>query len=157
MADPNTVLLHGIINDEQDGVADGTVTPGDVAEFSGTESSGELQVTRLNSDDAVDPLVALESADTGRGIDDDYSDGDYCIVRRPVPGERYYMNLIAGGDATAGSDANVSVGDVMAPSGTDGTIEAAGTNSNGSFEAVEAVDNSGASSGDHVRLKVEAI
>lgn len=157
MASPDTVLLHGIVNDEQRAVADGTITPGDAVEHSGTESSGELQVTRLNTDDGVDPLVALEAADTGRGIDDDYSDGDYAVVRRPVPGERYYMWLIAGADATATSDANVSVGDVLAPSGTDGTLEAAGTNSNGSFQAVEAVDNSSASSGSHARIKVEAL
>jgi hypothetical protein len=157
MANPNTILLHGRDSDIRRGVADATITPGDVVQYSGTESSGELQFTRLNTDDAVDVMVAEESADAGRGIDDDYSDGDYMEARAPLPGEQFYMWLIAGGDATASSDANVSVGDVLAPSGTDGTLEAAGSNSNGSFVAVEAVDNSGASSGSHNRLKVEAI
>lgn len=155
--DPDTVLLHDVVTDEQDAVADGTITPGDAVAFSGTESTGELQVTRDNTDDDANPLVALESADAGRGIGDDYSDGDYAVVRRPVPGERYFMFLIAGGDATASADANVSVGDALAPSGTDGTLEVAGTESNAKFEAVEAVDNSGASSGSHVRIRVEAI
>lgn len=155
--DPDTILLHTIVTDEQDAVADGTITPGDAVQHSGTESTGELQVTRLNTDDGADPLVALESADAGRGIDDDYSDGDYCVVRRPVPGERYFMRLVSGTDASASADANVSVGDVLAPSGTAGTLEAAGSDANGKFQAIEAVDNSGASAGDHVRIKVEAI
>lgn len=154
---PHTILLHGRDDDVTRGVANGTITPGDAVQYSGTEASGELQFTRLNTDDAVDPLVAVESADTGRGIDQDYSDGDYMEARAPLPGERFYMRLIAGGDATSSTDANVSVGDLLAPSGTAGTLEVAGTGSNASFQAVEAVDNSGAGSGNHVRIKVEAL
>jgi hypothetical protein len=157
MATPETITLKARDAQILDAVADGTVTPGDVCDYSGTESSGELQATRQGTDDAPDVLVATEYAQAGKGIDDDYADGDYIQLRRPLPGERYYARLVAGGDATAGSDANVTVGDVLAPSGTDGTLELAGTEANASFQAVEAVDNSGAASGEHARIRVEAI
>lgn len=159
MANPSTVLLHGRDDDVSRGVAAEAITPGSVVHVSGENTDGDLQFSLQNTDDSIDVLVAAEAADAGRGVDDDYASGDYFEARAPLSGERFYARLIAGADdaTTDGSDANIAVGDLLAPSGTDGTLEAAGTASNASFRAVEAVDNSGAATGEHTRIRVEAI
>lgn len=156
---PDTVLLHGRDDDIRDGVAAGAITPGSVVYPSGEDAEGNLQYSLQNTDDSVNVAVALEYAKAGRGIDSDYAAGEHMEVRNPVSGERYYGRLIAGSDdaTTDGSDANVAVGDLLAPSGTDGTLEKAGTASNATFRAVEAVDNSAAASGEHARIEVEAL
>ena len=64
--------------------------------------------------------------------------------------------LAAGGDLSADSDANVSVGDTLG-SNDDGALKATTTAGAGVAEANEALDNSGASAGDRVRIDVEVL
>lgn len=166
--DPDTILLHGRDSDRKDGEAAGTITPGDLIEYSGTQTSGaadERQVQRHATEPSTDtegsaaPRVALEYSKAGRGIDDDYSSGDQVEYKTLAPGEEAFMWLAAG--------ENASIDDPLESNGNgklkvhDGSDDADTTTTQTyfdgavAFHAVEAVDNSGG--GSAVRIKVEAV
>lgn len=90
-------------------------------------------------------IVAVEAAEVGRGIDDDYAvDGEevnYAIVDS---GEWFYGLLAAGED--------ISANDLLESAG-DGTLQADTTGDK--FRALEAVDNSAGY--EAVRIKVEVL
>lgn len=95
-SNPHTIELYSPFNDYLYAEADGTVTPGDAIEYDGQQTAGaktEDLAVRVSTDLAPGQqfIVALEHSSAGRGIDDDYSDGDdlrYKVARR---GDRYYM------------------------------------------------------------------
>lgn len=162
-ADPSTILLHATedANRRSDAQANGTITPGDLASRDSLNTSRAkdvYEVTRHSTDDAkTAPLVALEYEKTGRGIDDDYSDGDGMEYYAAQPGDRLYMWLADGTTLTTAANANISVGDTLGSAGGQvaGALRTGVTAGNEMFEALEAVDNSGGS--DKVRLRVEVI
>lgn len=169
----DTILLHGDDDSgaNKEGEADGTITPGDLIDLSGTGASGattERLFVRNSTDGTRQTLVALEQSYAGRGIDDDYSDGDALVYKRMEPGDEFYMFVFDGSNAaSSGTDtsdnANISVGDKLVPysgGGQDGTLRAYDSTDGDTAgaviaEATEAVDNSGGSS--PARIKVEAV
>lgn len=160
---PDTITLEAAddSNLKHDGQANGTVTPGHLVQRDSVNTNRAedvYEVTAHSTSDAkTAPLVATEYAKTGRGIDDDYSDGDGLEYRRANPGDRFYMFVVDGSSASTSGNANVSVGDTLVSAGgeTAGTLRTGGTRGAELFEALEAVDNSGASSA--ARIRVEAI
>lgn len=161
---PSTILLKAEDSNRErreDGMANGTITPGDLVERDSINTSGakdKYETTRFSTDDSVTaPLVALEFARTGMGIDADYSDGDqmeYWVAR---PGDQLYMWVAGGNNLSSSSNANISVGDLLGSgaNGDNGALRSGVSAGSEMFEALEAVDNS--SSGSKARIRVEAI
>jgi len=171
--DPDTILLEGEDNSYQRSrfEADGTITPGQVVEITGedTSSADDIYLGQRYSTSAEKTAVriALELAKTGKTISDDYADGDYGEFRVFDSGEQFYGQLFGGSNAAGtGADtsdnANISLGDrlvVYAGSGENGTFRALDTGDGDAegaalVEAKEAVDNSGGSSPARIRLEV---
>lgn len=161
--DPDTILLGPDAKQKRrnDGQANGTITPGDLLARDSENTSGahtSFEVTRHSTDDEkTAPIVALEYAKTGRGVGDDYSDGDDLEYAALEQGDRAFMWLAGGNNLTTASNANVSVGDTLGSgaNGDNGALRAGVSSGNEMFEALEAVDNS--SSGSKARIRVEAI
>lgn len=160
---PHTILLHSEGQGRQrknDAQANGTVTPGDLVERDSLNTSGAETVFEITTHSTEDvktaPLVALEYAKTGRGISDDYSDGDHMEYWVAQPGDRLYMQVSAPANLTTSGNANVTVGDTLV-SGGDGGLQANGTRGAELFEALESVDNSTPGTSTLSRIKVEAI
>jgi len=160
----NTITLEGDDDSYQreSGEANGTITPGQLLNFDGLETSAgsdEVLVVRNNTDGAVVvPRIALELAKTGKTKEDDYADGDYIEWRVFESGDVALVQVFdgsnAGGTGTDTSDnANISAGDYLVPysgSGEDGTFRAFDSGDGDAegqkmFQAVEAQDNSGGS------------
>lgn len=170
--DPDTVLLHAKDDDPKFGEASGTVTPGQLLELSGIQTSGandERQFQRYStSAEKCAVRVATEYEKTGRGIDDDYSSGDAMEYRTLESGDEFF-GFVFDGDNAAGTgadlsaNANISVGDrlvVYAGAGEDGNLRNLDTGNGDSegaaiVEALEAVDNS--SGGSPARIRVEVL
>lgn len=161
--DPDTILL-GPYNEQKrrgDGQANGTITPGDLLARDSVNTSGandSFEVTRHSTDDEkTAPIVALEYAKTGRGIGDDYSDGDDLEYIAAESGDRLFMWVAGGSNLATASNANISVGDTLGSgaNGDNGALRSGVTAGNEMFEALEAVDNS--SSGSKARIRVEVI
>lgn len=158
--DPNKIVLEGDDDSYQreSGLTSSVVSPGQVLERNGTDSSAasdETQVQRNTTDGAVlVPRVALASAKLGKTIDDDYGSGDYAEWRVAESGDVYYLLVFDGGNAGgAGTDvsanANIAEDDYLVPysgSGEDGNFRkwVSGTDNEGTkmFQALEAQDNS---------------
>lgn len=154
---PSTVLLHGRDSDRFDGEADGTVTPGHLIDYNGTNADDDLTFVVHGTDDGeAGPRFAMEYAKTGRGIDADYSDGDHGEYYVALPGERIYAFVAAGPDLSTAANATVTAGDYLVSAG-DGSLRAGGSAGNAVAQAVEAVDNSTASAGEQARLHVEVL
>jgi len=170
--DPNVITLEGDDDSYQreSGVATGTVTPGQIVERNGTSSSGatdETQVQRNTTDGAVlVPRIALEYSKTGKGIGDDYADGDNIEWRVFESGDEAYIPIFDGSNAgAAGTDtsdnANISEDDYLVPysgSGEDGNFRAFDSGDGDAegqkmFQALEGVDNSGGSSPAYIRAE----
>jgi len=118
---------------------------------------GTVEPTGVPARFAIEPQV---SDTTGRTnpVDDDYTETDE-IVRFFVgrPGDELENALLAaGGDLATASEANISVGDRLAFN-DDGTLKEATVAGAEVAVALEAVDNSGASSGDFARIQVEVL
>jgi hypothetical protein len=145
--------------------AAGTITPGEGIEISGIDS-GNLQVQPVSS---VEPTGAsarfaveqsrpprAEPGDTSP-IDQDYESGENVEARVFDSGEEVENALLAaGGDLGTSSEADVSVGDKLAFN-DDGTLKEATTAGAEVAVALEANNNSGASAGNPVRIRVEVI
>lgn len=164
-SNPDTILLEAADdeNRKHDGQANGTITPGDLVErdsINTNRAEDVFELTRTNEDSYTAPLVALEYAKTGRGIDDDYSDGDGVEYFRANPGDRFFMFVAPGDELSTSANANVSVGDTLGPAGSAGTdsegaLRTGVTTGNEMFEALEAVNNQGGTTA--ARIQVEAI
>lgn len=161
--DPDTILIgpYNAAKRQNDGQANGTISPGDLLSRDSINTSGandSFEVTTHSTDDSkTAPIVALEYAKTGRGIGDDYSDGDDLEYYAAESGDRLFMWLADGTTLSASANANVSVGDTLGSAGGQvaGALRAGVTAGNEMFEALEAVDNSSGSSA--VRIRVEVI
>lgn len=152
---PNRIRLVGRDDFRREGIAAGTVTPGDAVEVSG-ESSGvdpDPQIQRQSTAAAAEDqlLFAVEYAKTGRNIDQDYSSGDDLEYFPALNGEYYY--------AFHNTAEDIAYGDSLVLSG-DGTLRALDTAGGDSAaatvaEAREAVTNSGGPT--KTRMKIEVI
>lgn len=155
-SDPSTIVLHGDDDSRtrKDGVAQGTVTPGQLVEVQGSTDTGADDARSLGAQSGaavpVPVRVALEYSHTGRGIDDDYSADEHMEYRDLQSGEEAYV-FLAAGESVAPDDLLVSDGngDLRAAAG-DGSEDAAAI-----MVPTETVDNSGGA--DPVRLRAEAI
>lgn len=141
------------------------ITPGEGIEISGVDN-GNLQVQPVSS---VEPTgasarFALAQRAPPRAVggdtspvDQDYNSGDNVQAFVFDSGEEVENAfLAAGGDLGTGSEANVSVGDKLAFN-DDGTLKEATTAGAEVAVALEAIDNSGASAGNPVRIAVEVL
>lgn len=172
--DPNTILLQGDDDSYQrsNAEADGVVTPGQIVEVTGTDTSAanDVDLVQRYSTSAEKCVlrVALNLAKTGKTIDEDYADGDYFEYRVFESGDKFNGLVFDGANAAGtGADlstnANIAKGDrlvVYAGAGENGNLRKLDT-ANGDaegaalVEATEAVDNSGGST--PARLEVEVI
>ena len=167
---PHRILLEGEDNSYQkdSGIADGVVSPGQLVDVSGTDTSGattEFTFARNSTDGAVTvPRIAVELSKTGQTIDDDYADGDYLEFRTFQQGEEAYIQVFDGDNAGAsGTDtsdnANIATGDYLVAyggSGEQGTFRAYDSGDGDTeglklFQALEDQDNSGGTSPAFVR------
>lgn len=172
-SDPNTILLEGDDDSYQraNAEADGTVTPGQIVERTGTDTSAANDVplvTRYSTSAEKCVLrVALELAKTGKTIADDYADGDYLEYRTFESGDEFYGFVFDGSNAAGtGADlsanANISQGDrlvVYAGAGENGNLRNLDTGNGDAegaalVEALEDVDNSSGSTPARIRVKV---
>lgn len=161
---PDTVLLgaeDSARKRRNDAQANGAIDPGDLVERDSLQTGGAKDLFEVTahstSDEYTAPLVALEYAKTGRGIDDAYADGDHMEYWPAQTGDRLYMWVADGSSIATSGNANISVGDQLGSAGgeTAGSLKKGVTAGNELFEALEAVDNSGAST--KARIEVERI
>lgn len=170
---PDTVILGGVDERQyEEGIVDGTVTPGDLIIRAGSQDVGavtEEQVVRSDADGAkIVPRVAIEEqrGGVGRSLDDDYQDGDECSYVVAEPGDEFYMFVFGGSNAAGTStdtsdNANISDGESLVAysgSGQGGTLRALDTGDGDTqgavlFEAQEGVDNSSSSSPARIKVK----
>ena len=173
-SNPDTVLLEADDDSYQrsEAEADGTVTPGQLVEVTGTDTSAandvELVQRYSTSAEKAGVRVALELAKTGKTLEEDYADGDYFEYRVFEPGDEFYGLVFDGSNAAgAGADlsanADISQGDrlvVYAGAGENGNLRNLDTGNGDSegaalVEALEDVDNSTGS--DPARIRVQVI
>lgn len=147
MAEPNNIVIKGRDSARDDGEAAGAITPGHLieqADVSGSERTYQVHSTAGGTAVARFALMGLG----GKGIDDDYADGEGIRHKTFLPGDEAYALLAAGVNAAAG-DFLESEGD-----GTLGALE--GTAPDAAVAvATESVDNSGGANA--VRIVVEVI
>jgi len=173
-SDPNTILLEGDDDSYQrsNAEADGVVTPGQLVEVTGTDTSAANDVDLVQrystSAEKCALRVALELAKTGKTIGDDYADGDYLEYRVFESGD-VFNGLVFDGANAAGTgadlsaNANISQGDrlvVYAGAGENGNLRNLDTGNDDAegaaiVEALEGVDNSTGS--DPARIAVQVI
>jgi hypothetical protein len=170
---PDTILLEGDDDSYQreNAEADGVVTPGQIVEVTGqdTSAANDVDLVQRYSTSAEKCVlrVALEMAKTGKTIDDDYADGDYFEYRTFESGDEFYGLVFdgtnAGGTgADLSANANISQGDrlvVYAGSGENGNLRNLDTGNGDAegaalVEALEDVDNSTGSTPARIRVKV---
>jgi len=172
-SNPDTILLEGDDDSYQrsNAEADGTVTPGQIVEVTGqdTSAANDVDLVQRYSTSAEKAVlrVALGLAKTGKTIDEDYADGDYFEYRVFESGDEFY-GLVFDGDNAAGSsadlsaNANISQGDrlvVYAGAGENGNLRNLDTGNGDAegaalVEALEDVDNSSGTSPARIRVKV---
>jgi len=170
---PQTILLEGDDDSYQrsNAEADGTITPGQIVEVTGTDTTAanDVDLVQRYSTSAQKCVlrVALEMAKTGKIISDDYADGDYLEYRVFESGDEFYGLVFdgtnaAGTGADLSANANISQGDrlvVYAGAGENGNLRNLDT-ANGDeegaalVEALEDVDNSSGSTPARIRVKV---
>jgi hypothetical protein len=172
-SNPDTVLLRGedVSYQRTSAEANGTITPGQIAEITGTDTSAANDVDLVErystSAEKCAVRVALEMAKTGKTLEDDYADGDYLEYRVFDSGEEFYGLVFDGANAAGtGADlsanADISKGDrlvVYAGAGENGNLRALDTGNGDAegaalVEAKEAVDNSTESSPARIRVEV---
>ena len=172
--DPNVITLQADDDSYQaqtNAEADGVITPGQIIENSGTDTTGANNVDLFQrvstSAENIALRIALAYVNTGKTIDDDYADGDSLRYRSYESGDRFYGLVFdgtnaAGTSADLSANANISKGDRL--------VAYAGAGENGNFrkldtangddeaaalvEAKEAVDNSSGSSPARIELEV---
>lgn len=126
---PKTIDLGGQ-SVQREGIAGGAITPGMLVTVN---SSGEVVVHGTAGQEGARGF-AVEYDLAGRGIDDDYAQGDQVVYRTPAEGSRFYGILASG--------QNVSRGAALTSNG-DGRLKAAGDTDFVEGYAAEAVDASG--------------
>ena len=143
--------------------ADGTITPGDILEYTGEDP---VTVGRVSSNEptgqplmiAMEPPVPTDASTDP--IDETYNDGDLVVFRVLRSGDTADNAWLASGtDLATASEANISVGDFLAPTtggNRDGLLKEATTAGAEVAVAREAKDNSGGA-GNNARIHVEAI
>jgi len=136
--------------------ADGTsIEPGMGLER--IQEGGETRVQPVSTAGAESTLIAREQrnpprSSTGNPLDQAYNPGDNVESRGFTQHEEARLRLAAGTDLATASNATVVEGDELGWY-SDGTL--AKNQSNPQYEALEAVDNSGAASGDHAVITVK--
>lgn len=119
-----TITLRQRNDTHYEAEAAGTITPGDLIEVSGEQTTGAKalpQVQRQSTDGegGISPMFATEQrGQAGRGIDDDYSSGDLVSYVVALPGDKAY--------AWHNTAEDISYGDKLVASG-DGTLRALDT------------------------------
>lgn len=152
-----------------EGEADGALTPGEIAERTGTNSAGEPTFGAVDSEDKLGAgvlVVTVPSTPPQRDgtdtdpIDQEISDGNLVEVRVVRPGETIQNALLANGNDLAAGSANVSVGDPVTTA-ADGGVKSEAVAGAIFARFTEAVDNStgqGSSPpGDRARVDIEVI
>lgn len=161
MAEPSTITIKAQDMSPDDGQAAGTITPGELIELTGVSETEETFVPHSTSAAKTQVDVAIEGK-AGKGIDQDYSDGEYMEKRTFLPGDEFYGFVFAGANASGtapdvSSNANLAVGDLVVSYG-DGTFRnfASSSDAQGAVlaRATEAVDNSGGSTPARVVFEV---
>lgn len=161
----NRTLLY---NEDQALKEDGEVDSG-----SNDISPGMLVGSFGNSDYAVNTTtgeanpevrVARAHKEIGHEADDGadaYSSGDHLKVAHCQRGVGVELVLVAGADLATASEANISEGDKLVTAGAadDGAVKAQGGSDGDAVFAIatEAVDNSGAASGETTKLEAEVL
>ncbi|MFC6766007.1 hypothetical protein [Natrinema soli] len=121
--------------------------------------SGETVVQPVSTADANSTLIAREQRNPprmgdGNPVDQAYSGGDNVESRSFQEAEEARLRLAAGTDLATAANANVSAHDELGWN-SDGTLVKGG--SNPKYEALEAVDNSAAASGEHALILVKQL
>ena len=136
---PKTIELHGNGGVQHEAEADGVITPGMFcARGTGRTVSAGTGGLAIH--------VANEMRMLGRGIDDDYADGETVISTTYPPGCAVYALADAGAAAIAEGDPLSVTGGYVAKAGTGDYVVA---------QALEAVDNSAGA--DPARVRAEII
>jgi hypothetical protein len=168
MSDP-TATIEGASYGEpiyKEGEAGSDLTPGELLVRTGTNANDEPIYDSVSTVDKLDPQAQFaqvpstppqrDGSDTDP-VDQTISSGTLVEVRVYRSGDTVKGALLAaGGDLASASDANVSLGDTLG-SNDDGSLKATTTAGAGLAVPNEAVDNSGASAGDRVRIDVEVL
>lgn len=154
-------MANSIIANLEDGEAyeefpaAAAIEPGQGLEL--TVSGGETQVQPVSTADAASYRVAREQrnpprAGSGNPVDQSYAAGNNVETVSFNRNSEARVRLAAGTDITTAANANVSPGDALSWH-SDGTLKAGG--SNPVAVAREALDNSGAASGENPLIVVE--
>lgn len=170
---PDVILLHGRDDEHAEGIATETFTPGAALSVTGVDTSRAKDRYEYSANDGsvagARLVVALEDqhGGTGKGIDEDYEDGQNVTAREVVPGDEFYGFIFDGSNAggtapDTSANATVTEGDELvyyAGAGdTVGTFRAyaSGSDSDGAIqvEALESVDNSDGSTPARCAFKV---
>lgn len=85
-----TILLKGELRHNEEGIAEGTITPGDLIDFNLT--SGKVQRHDVSGGN-TSAMFAKENDLQGDGIDVDYTVGKLVQYLTPVPGDQIYALL----------------------------------------------------------------
>lgn len=123
------------------------------------DDNGTTKVQPVSTADANSTLIAREQRNpprmaAGNPVDEPYDAGDNVESRQCIQGEEFRLRLSAGTDLATPANANVSKHDELGWS-DDGTLVKGG--SNPQYEALEAVDNSGAAAGEHTLILVKQL
>lgn len=134
-----------------------TIAPGMGLER--VDDAGTTKVQPVSTADSDSTLIAREQRNpprmgSGNPVDQTYDAGDNVEARGFMQHEEARLRLSAGADLTTASNANVSKHDKLGWS-DDGTLKKG--SSNAQYEALEAVDNSGAAAGEHTLVLVKQL
>lgn len=143
----------------------------DVGDLVVEASGDQVDAHGTTAEEKFPVRVCLEARENGmvardpNGDNDAYASGDLAKYITLDGGEHVLVNLAAGSDLATSGDANVAEGDkLVSAGGSDpGKVKARndGTDPDPDtaavFEAKEAIDNSGAASGEWVKIRAEVI
>lgn len=123
------------------------------------DDSGTEKFQPVSTADANSTLIAREQRNPprmadGNPVDEPYDATDNVEARQCMQGEEFRLRLSAGTDLATAANANVSPYDELGWS-DDGTLKKG--SSNPKYEALEAVDNSGAAAGEHTLILVKQL
>lgn len=141
------------------------ITPGMGLEYAGAGSNGEPTAQPVSSIEPVDIEVMFAKVqanpprdESGSVLDQAYASGDYPVETHVAQAGDEIENalLASGNDLATASEANISDGDLLAFN-DDGSLKEATTAGAAVARALEAVDNSSASSGSRARIAIEVL
>lgn len=148
----NKVLVKFRGNKEQvihEDDADKAITPSELLAFASNDNLTDVTTApSIDTNASLAPKVAVVDEESGNGIDDDYNSGDRMFYHVPASGEIVQLFL----DTGTSAEVNVSKGDTLEPSGSEGNVRIQqGIDTSGGnvvyeghvhFEALEDLDNS---------------